>query len=65
MSDVGGSDEVQFAVLVSLSFITPLAAVDEKLVASVLSVFADSLDEDAVNSNSSRYASLHLYITWP
>ncbi|KAK3826574.1 MAG: hypothetical protein JOS17DRAFT_776413 [Linnemannia elongata] len=53
MSDVGGSDEVQFAVLVSLSFITPLAAVDEKLVASVLSVFADSLDEDAVNSNSS------------
>ncbi|KAG0061848.1 hypothetical protein BGZ89_011126 [Linnemannia elongata] len=53
MSDVGGSDEVQFAVLVSLSFITPLAAVDEKLVASVLGVFTDSLDEDAVSSNSS------------
>ncbi|KAF8949478.1 hypothetical protein BGZ47_000019 [Haplosporangium gracile] len=53
MSDVGGSDEVQFAVLVSLSFITPLAAVDEKLVASVLGVFTDSLDDDAVNSNSS------------
>ncbi|KAF9912472.1 hypothetical protein EC991_010559 [Linnemannia zychae] len=53
MSDVGGSDEVQFAVLVSLSFITPLAAVDEKLVASVLGVFTDSLDDDAVNSNAS------------
>ncbi|KAG0379509.1 hypothetical protein BGX24_000107 [Mortierella sp. AD032] len=53
MSDVGGSDEVQFAVLVSLSFITPLAAVDEKLVASVLSVFTDSLDDDSVSSNSS------------
>ncbi|KAG0277342.1 hypothetical protein BGZ95_006099 [Linnemannia exigua] len=53
MSDVGGSDEVQFAVLVSLSFITPLAAVDEKLVASVLSVFTDSLDDDPVSSNGS------------
>lgn len=60
MSDVGGSDEVQFAALVSLSFITPLAAVDEKLVASVLSVFNDSLDDDTVSPNPSRYAFLHL-----
>ncbi|KAG0341238.1 hypothetical protein BG000_009781 [Podila horticola] len=37
-SDVGASDEVQFAVLVSLSFITPLAAVDEKLVRSILGI---------------------------
>ncbi|KAF9103168.1 hypothetical protein BGX29_003687 [Mortierella sp. GBA35] len=53
MSDVGGSDEVQFAVLVSLSFITPLAAVDEKMVASALGVFTDALDEDAMSSNTS------------
>ncbi|KAF9933213.1 hypothetical protein FBU30_006154 [Linnemannia zychae] len=53
MSDVGGSDEVQFAVLLSLSFITPLAAVDEKLVASVLGVFTDALDKDAVSPNTS------------
>jgi hypothetical protein len=62
MSDVGGSDEVQFAVLVSLSFITPLAAVDEKLVASVLGVFNDSLNDDAVDSNSSRYVFSFLFI---
>ncbi|KAK3804685.1 MAG: hypothetical protein J3Q66DRAFT_446228 [Benniella sp.] len=36
LTDVSGSHEVQFAVLESLSFITPLAAVDEKLVSSVL-----------------------------
>ncbi|KAF9348256.1 hypothetical protein BGX26_000316 [Mortierella sp. AD094] len=53
LSDVGGSDEVQFAVLVSLSFITPLAAVDEKLVTSVLSVFSDRLQTDAGNSSAS------------
>ncbi|KAG0267076.1 hypothetical protein BG011_009148 [Mortierella polycephala] len=53
LSDVGGSDEVQFAVLVSLSFITPLAAVDEKLVASVLAVFTSRLQDDAANLNSS------------
>ncbi|KAG0200403.1 hypothetical protein BGX28_006525 [Mortierella sp. GBA30] len=47
LSDVGGSDEVQFAVLVSLSFITPLAAVDEKLVTEVLGVFTDRLSADA------------------
>ncbi|KAF8940965.1 hypothetical protein BGZ58_003697 [Dissophora ornata] len=53
LSDVGGSDEVQFAVLVSLSFVTPLAAVDEKLVASVLGVFTDRLQTDAANTNTS------------
>ncbi|KAF9195012.1 hypothetical protein BGZ51_005976 [Haplosporangium sp. Z 767] len=53
LSDVGGSDEVQFAVLVSLSFITPLAAVDEKLVASVLAVFTSRLQDDAASLNSS------------
>ncbi|KAF9174683.1 hypothetical protein BGX21_001464 [Mortierella sp. AD011] len=53
LSDVGGSDEVQFAVLVSLSFITPLAAVDEKLVTSVLSVFSDRLQADSRNSSAS------------
>ncbi|KAF9576772.1 hypothetical protein EC968_003279 [Mortierella alpina] len=53
LSDVGGSDEVQFAVLVSLSFITPLAAVDEKLVAEVLAVFADRLGADVAAPGSS------------
>ncbi|KAG0369948.1 hypothetical protein BGZ54_008343 [Gamsiella multidivaricata] len=54
LSDVGGSDEVQFAVLVSFSFITPLAAVDEKLVTSVLGVFTDRLQDDAANANTSN-----------
>ncbi|KAF9983619.1 hypothetical protein BGZ65_001611 [Modicella reniformis] len=53
LSDVGGSDEVQFAVLVSLSFITPLAAVDERLVTSVLGVFSDRLRDDAAEPNTS------------
>lgn len=53
LTDVGGSDEVQFAVLVSLSFITPLAAVDEKLVTSVLGVFSEHL-QDTTGSNTSR-----------
>ncbi|KAG0035686.1 hypothetical protein BGZ82_005173 [Podila clonocystis] len=52
-SDVGASDEVQFAVLVSLSFITPLAAVDEKLVRSILGVFTDRLEKDSANSVTS------------
>ncbi|KAG0098675.1 hypothetical protein BGZ93_010725 [Podila epicladia] len=53
-SDVGASDEVQFAVLVSLSFITPLAAVDEKLVRSILGVFTDRLEKDSANSITSN-----------
>ncbi|KAF9937204.1 hypothetical protein BGZ67_001546 [Mortierella alpina] len=53
LSDVGGSDEVQFAVLASLSFITPLAAVDEKLVAEVLAVFTDRLSADIAAPGSS------------
>ncbi|KAF9952294.1 hypothetical protein BGZ72_006405 [Mortierella alpina] len=53
LSDVGGSNEVQFAVLVSLSFITPLAAVDEKLVAEVLAVFTDRLHADVAAPGSS------------
>ncbi|KAF9967415.1 hypothetical protein BGZ70_009662 [Mortierella alpina] len=53
LSDVGGSDEVQFAVLVSLSFITPLAAVDEKLVAEVLAVLTDRLNADIASPGSS------------
>ncbi|KAI8354840.1 hypothetical protein B0O80DRAFT_528838 [Mortierella sp. GBAus27b] len=53
LTDIGGSDEVQFAVLVSLSFVTPLAAVDEKLVTSVLGVFSDRLQEDSANPNPS------------
>ncbi|KAF9586362.1 hypothetical protein BGW38_006278 [Lunasporangiospora selenospora] len=53
VSDVGGSDEVQFAVLVSLSFITPLAAVDEKLVRAVINVFLERLEEDALNPSTS------------
>ncbi|KAF9216853.1 hypothetical protein BGZ59_007738 [Podila verticillata] len=52
-SDIGASDEVQFAVLVSLSFITPLAAVDEKLVRSILGVFTDRLEKDSENSVTS------------
>ncbi|KAG0338813.1 hypothetical protein BG004_007061 [Podila humilis] len=52
-SDVGASDEVQFAILVSLSFITPLAAVDEKLVRSVLGVFMDRIEKDSANSVTS------------
>lgn len=54
MTEVGRSDEVQFAVLVSLSFITPLAAVDEKLVRQVLGVFTARLEEDASHPNASR-----------
>ncbi|KAF9113238.1 hypothetical protein BGX27_001985 [Mortierella sp. AM989] len=53
LSDVGSSDEVQFAVLVSLSFITPLAAVDEKLVTSVLDVFTSRLQSDAAYPSTS------------
>ncbi|KAK3819580.1 MAG: hypothetical protein J3Q66DRAFT_399029 [Benniella sp.] len=53
LTDVSGSDEVQFAVLVSLSFITPLAAVDEKLVSSVLGVFSDRLQADASSTDTS------------
>ncbi|KAF9204171.1 hypothetical protein BGZ49_005617 [Haplosporangium sp. Z 27] len=52
LSDVGGSDEVQFAVLVSLSFITPLVAVDEKLVTSVLSVFIERVHADSLKSST-------------
>ncbi|KAF9429001.1 hypothetical protein BGZ94_000182 [Podila epigama] len=52
-SDIGASDEVQFAVLVSLSFITPLAAVDEKLVRSVLTVFTDRLEKDSKSAVAS------------
>ncbi|KAF9436913.1 hypothetical protein BGZ76_002577 [Entomortierella beljakovae] len=52
-SDVGGSDEVQFAVLVSLSFIIPLAAVDEKLVTSVIEVFSERLQADAASPSTS------------
>ncbi|KAG0016207.1 hypothetical protein BGZ80_009368 [Entomortierella chlamydospora] len=62
LSDVGGSDEVQFAVLVSLSFITPLAAVDEKLVTSVLSVFSDRLQTDS--GNSSAFSDLSSWATF-
>lgn len=54
LTDISGSDEVQFAVLVSLSFITPLAAVDEKLVSSVLGVFSDRLQADAAGTDTSR-----------
>ncbi|KAG0316124.1 hypothetical protein BGZ99_007032 [Dissophora globulifera] len=53
LSDIGSADEVQFAVLVSLSFITPLVVVDEKLVAAVLDVFVDRLQADAGNNNTS------------
>ncbi|GJJ76671.1 hypothetical protein EMPS_09030 [Entomortierella parvispora] len=53
LTEVGRSDEVQFAVLVSLSFITPLAAVDEKLVRQVLGVFTARLEEDSANPNTS------------
>ncbi|KAG0045993.1 hypothetical protein BGZ83_008809 [Gryganskiella cystojenkinii] len=52
-SEVGRSDEVQFAILMSLSFITPLAAVDEKLVRQVLEVFTDRLEQDATDGNAS------------
>ncbi|KAG0244447.1 hypothetical protein BGW41_007739 [Actinomortierella wolfii] len=46
-SEIAGSDEVQFAVMMSLAHITPLAAVDEKLVRTVIRAFLDRLEQDA------------------
>lgn len=61
-SDIGASDEVQFAVLVSLSFITPLAAVDEKLVRSILGVFTDRLEKDSEILVTSKYVTSFCFL---
>ncbi|KAG0260982.1 hypothetical protein DFQ27_003227, partial [Actinomortierella ambigua] len=51
-NEMVGSDEVQFAVLVSLAHVTPLAAVDERLVRTVIRALMDRLEQDVQQSSS-------------
>ncbi|KAF9971637.1 hypothetical protein BGZ73_005410, partial [Actinomortierella ambigua] len=55
-NEMVSSDEVQFAVLMSLAHVTPLAAVDERLVRTVIQAFMDRLEQDvqAPNNTSSE-----------